>query len=392
MGGLRFLTAGESHGPGLLAILEGMPAGLALLAEDIDRDLARRQHGYGRGGRMKIEQDRAEIVSGVRHGRTLGSPIGLRIANRDWENWRIAMAVEPVDAAEASRKSVTRPRPGHADLPGALKYDTHDARNVLERASARETTARVALGAICRRLLGEFGIEVRSHTVALGPAAPAAGAPERTWEEIGAAEGSPLRCADPELEPRMIAAIDAAKAAGDSIGGAFEVVARGVPPGLGSMRQWDERLSAILLMAIGSIPSIKGVVIGAGEGAPAAQGSGFHDPIGYDATTRRFTRPSNHAGGIEGGMSNGEEIRVRALVKPLSTLPRALPSVDLVSKEAFVAQVERTDVTAIAAAGVVGEAMTAYVLARAFLEKFGGDSVPEIARNHAAYLEALRQF
>src|SRR5262245_61362284 len=281
MGRLRFLTAGESHGPGLLAILEGMPAGLALLAEDIDGDLARRQHGYGRGGRMKIEQDRAEIVSGVRHGRTLGSPIGLRIPNRDWENWRVAMAIEPVEGPEAARKSVTRPRPGHADLPGALKYGTHDAREVLERASARETTARVAVGAICRRLLREFGVEVRSHTVALGPVTSGPAAPEKTWEEIGAAEGSPLRCADADLEKKMVQAIDAAKTAGDSIGGAFEVVAKGVPPGLGSMRQWDERLSAILLYAIGSIPSIKGVVIGAGEGAPAAHGSGFHDPIGY---------------------------------------------------------------------------------------------------------------
>jgi chorismate synthase len=392
MGGLWFLTAGESHGPGLLAILEGVPAGLALLAGDIDRDLGRRQQGYGRGGRMKIEQDRAEIVSGVRHGKTMGSPIGLRIANKDWENWRVAMAVEPVDAADALRKSVTRPRPGHADLAGALKYGTHDAREVLERASARETTARVAVGAICRRLLGEFGIEVRSHTVALGPAAASPAAPERTWEEIGAAEGSPLRCADPDLEKKMMQAVDAAKGAGDSIGGAFEVVAKGVPPGLGSMRQWDERLSSILLAAIGSIPSIKGVVIGAGEGAPAAHGSGFHDPIAYDAAEHRFTRSSNHAGGLEGGMSNGEEIRVRALVKPLSTLPRALPSVDLVTKETFEAQVERTDVTAIAAAGVVGEAMTAFVLARAFLEKFGGDSIPETARNHAAFLEALRRF
>src|SRR6185503_5529268 len=213
-GGLRFLTAGESHGPGLLAILEGVPAGLALLADDIDRDLARRQQGYGRGARMKIEQDRAEILSGVRHGRTIGSPIGLRIGNRDWENWRVAMAVEPVDAADAARKSVTRPRPGHADLAGALKYGTHDAREILERASARETTARVAVGAICRRLLGEFGIEVRSHTVTLGPAAASPSAPERTWDEIGAAEGSPLRCADPGLEKRMMQAVDAAKAAG----------------------------------------------------------------------------------------------------------------------------------------------------------------------------------
>ena len=390
MGTLRFLTAGESHGPGLLAILEGIPAALPLLAEDVDRDLARRQHGYGRGARMAIERDRAEIVSGVRHGRTLGSPIGLRIANRDWENWRVAMAVEPVDGKDADRRSVTRPRPGHADLAGALKYGTHDARNVLERASARETTARVAVGAICRRLLAEFGIEVRSHTAALGPESD--GGRERTWEEIGAAEGSPLRCADGDLENRMMTAIDAAKKAGDSIGGAFEVVAKGVPPGLGSMRQWDERLSALLLAAIGSIPSVKGVVIGAGEGAPAAQGSGFHDPIAYDAAERRFVRPSNHAGGIEGGMSNGEEIRVRALVKPLSTLPRALPSADLVTKERFDAQVERTDVTAIAAAGVVGEAMAAFVLARAFLEKFGGDSLAETARNHAAYLEALRAF
>ncbi|HET8945660.1 MAG TPA: chorismate synthase [Candidatus Polarisedimenticolia bacterium] len=392
MSGLRFLTAGESHGPGLLAILEGVPAALPLLAEDIDHDLARRQHGYGRGARMKIEQDRAEIVSGVRHGKTIGSPIGLRIANRDWDNWRVAMAVEPVAAEEAAKKTLTRPRPGHADLAGALKYGTHDARDVLERASARETTARVAVGAICRRLLREFGIEVRSHTLVLGPVAADPAARERTWEEIGAAEGSPLRCADPDLETKMMEAVDAAKKAGDSIGGSFEVVAKGVPPGLGSMRQWDERLSALLLAAIGSIPSIKGVVIGAGEGAPAAQGSGFHDPIGYDAGAGRFTRPSNHAGGLEGGMSNGEEIRVRALVKPLSTLPRALPSVDLVTKEAFEAQVERTDVTAIAAAGVVGEAMTAFVLARAFLEKFGGDAIPETARNHAAYVEALRRF
>ncbi|HEV8200599.1 MAG TPA: chorismate synthase [Candidatus Polarisedimenticolia bacterium] len=392
MSALRFLTAGESHGPGLLAILEGVPAALPLLAEDIDRDLGRRQHGYGRGARMKIEQDRAEIVSGVRHGKTIGSPIGLRIANRDWDNWRVAMAVEPVSAEDAAKKTLTRPRPGHADLAGALKYGTHDARDVLERASARETTARVAVGAICRRFLQEFGIEVRSHTLALGPAAADPSGRERTWEEIGAAEGSPLRCADPGLEKKMMDAVDAAKKAGDSIGGAFEVVARGVPPGLGSMRQWDERLSALLLAAIGSIPSIKGVVIGAGEGAPAAQGSGFHDPIGYDAAAGRFTRPSNHAGGLEGGMSNGEEIRVRALVKPLSTLPRALPSVDLVTKEAFEAQVERTDVTAIAAAGVVGEAMTAFVLARAFLEKFGGDSIPETARHHASYIEALRRF
>ncbi len=391
MGTIRFLTAGESHGPALMAILEGIPAGLPLLAADIDRELARRQHGYGRGGRMKIEQDRVEILSGVRHGRTLGSPIGMRIANRDWENWRTAMAIEPVEGDAAARKQVTRPRPGHADLAGALKYGTHDARDILERASARETTARVAVGAVCRTFLGAFAIEVRSHTVTLGTAGEEPGV-ERSWEAIGAAEGSALRCADPELERRMIALIDAAKASGDSIGGAFQVVARGVPPGLGSHRQWDSRLSARLMAALGSIPSIKAVAIGAGPEAAAARGSEFHDPIEYDTAERRFRRPSNHAGGIEGGMSNGEEIRVRVEVKPLSTLPRALKSADLITKEAFDAQVERTDVSAIAAAGVVGETMTAIVLADAFLEKFGGDSIPETARNHRGYLDALRAF
>jgi chorismate synthase len=388
---LRFLTAGESHGPGLVAILDGMVAGLDLVAADIDADLGRRQQGYGRGARMKIESDRAEVLSGVRHGKTLGSPIALRLANRDWENWRVAMAVEPVSADEATRKSLTRPRPGHADLPGALKYGTHDARNVLERASARETTARVAVGAICRRFLREFGMAVRSHTLTVGSATQPDDV-ERTWEEIGRAEGTSLRCADPDLERRMIEAIDAARAAGDSIGGAFEVAALGVPPGLGSMRQWDDRLGARLLGALASIPSIKGVASGAGALAPAASGSEFHDPIAYDRAARRFTRPTNHAGGVEGGMSNGEEIRVRAWVKPLSTLPRALPSADLVTKEHFEAQVERTDTTAIAAAGVVGEAMVAFVLAQAFLEKFGGDSLAETTRNHAAYLEALRAF
>jgi len=388
---LRLLTAGESHGQGLVAILEGIPSGLPVLAESIDKDLLRRQHGHGRGGRMKIEQDRAQILSGIRHGRTIGGPIALLIANRDWANWDKVMATGPVDAAETGLRALTRPRPGHADLAGALKHDTHDARDILERASARETAARVGAGAVARRLLEEFGIGVRSHTLSVGPAAHGMGV-TKSWEEIGAAEGSPLRCADPEVERRMIEAIDRARAAGDTIGGAFEVVARGVPPGLGSHRQWDTRLSARLMAAVGSIPSIKGVAIGEGDSAPTAQGTVFHDPIAWDAVGRRFSRSSNHAGGVEGGMSNGEEIRVRAWVKPLSTLPRALPSVDLVSKEAFVAQVERSDVTAIAAAGVVGEAMTALVLADAFLEKFGGDSLGETARNHAGYMQQLRDF
>ena len=388
---LRFLTAGESHGPALVAILDGIPADLPLTSEDIDRDLSRRQHGYGRGGRMKIEQDRAQILSGVRHGKTLGSPIGLLIQNRDWENWRTAMAIEPVEAPEAELKRVTRPRPGHADLAGALKYGTHDARDILERASARETTARVAVGAVCRAFLAAFDIGVRSHTTALGPVRQASGV-EKTWEEIGGAEGTPLRCADPDLERRMIEEIDRARKAGDSVGGAFQVVARGVPPGLGNHRQWDERLSAKLVSALASIPSIRGVTLGAGAEASGAVGSEFHDPIHYDAGARRFTRPTNHAGGIEGGISNGEEIRARVEVKPLSTLPRALKSADLVTKEAFDAQVERTDVSAIAAAGVIGEAMTAFVLAQAFLDKFGGDSLRETTRNHQAYLVALREY
>jgi chorismate synthase len=388
---LRLLTAGESHGQGLVALLDGIPSGLPILAEAIDRDLMRRQQGYGRGGRMKIEQDRAQILSGIRHGRTLGGPIALMIANQDWANWDKVMATGPVDPAAAADRALTRPRPGHADLAGALKHGTHDARNILERASARETAARVAAGAVARRLLEEFGIGVRSHTLSVGPAAHAAGV-SKSWDEIGAAEGSVLRCADPDVERRMVAEIDRAKAAGDTIGGSFEVVARGVPPGLGSHRQWDTRLSARLLAAVGSIPSIKGVAIGEGDAAPAAQGTVFHDPIAWDAAGRRFLRPSNHAGGVEGGMSNGEEIRLRAWVKPLSTLPRALPSVDLVTKEPFEAQVERSDVTAIAAAGVVGEAMTALVLADAFLEKFGGDSLAETARNHAGFVQQLRDF
>ena len=388
---IRLLTAGESHGQGLVALLDGIPAGLPILADAIDRDLARRQQGHGRGGRMKIEQDRAQILSGIRHGATIGGPIALLIANRDWANWEKVMATGPVDPAAAGDRALTRPRPGHADLAGALKHGTHDARDILERASARETAARVAAGAIARRLLDEFGIGVRSHTLSVGPAAHGAGV-SKSWEEVGAAEGSVLRCADPEVERRMVEEIDRAKAAGDTIGGSFEVIARGVPPGLGSHRQWDTRLSARLMAAVGSIPSIKGVAIGAGDTAPAAQGTVFHDPIAWDAAARRFTRASNHAGGVEGGMSNGEEIRVRVWVKPLSTLPRALPSVDLVTKEAFVAQVERSDVTAIAAAGVVGEAMTALVLADAFLEKFGGDSLAETARNHAGFLQQLRDF
>ena len=318
---LRFLTAGESHGPALVAILDGVPAGLPLLAEDIDAELKRRQHGYGRGGRMKIEQDRVQILSGVRHGRTLGGPIALTIANRDWTNWQKAMAIEPVELSETERKRVTRPRPGHADLAGALKYDAEDARDILERASARETTARVAVGAVCKKLLAQLDIAVASHTVALGSAILAPGR-ETRWEEIVAAEGSALRCADREVEQRMIEEIDRATRERDSVGGAFQVVARGVPPGLGSHRHWDLRLNARLAAAICSIQSIKAIAVGDGVEAAGRMGSEFHDEIHYDARARRFHRATNHAGGIEGGITNGEEIRVRVYVKPLSTLPR----------------------------------------------------------------------
>lgn len=388
---LRFQSAGESHGEGLTAILDGLPAGLPIDAAGIDRDLVRRQAGYGRGGRMKIEADAIRILGGVRHGRTLGGPIALHIANRDAPNWKKVMAVGPVPAADEAARALTRPRPGHADLAGALKYDTHDARDILERASARETAVRVAAGALAKQLLGAFGIEVLSHTVQVGGAMRVPGA-ATAWEAIAGAEGTALRVADPELERRMIEEIDRARAAGDSIGGAFEVVARGVPPGLGSHRQWDLRLSARLMAAVGSIPSVRAVALGDGEEAPGARGSTYHDPILYDEAARAFRRPTNRAGGVEGGMSNGEPIRLLARVKPLSTLPRPLPSADLVTKEPFEAQVERTDTIAIAAAGVVGEAMTALVLADAFLEKFGGDSLGEITRHHAGYLEQLRRF
>ncbi len=387
---LRFLTAGESHGPALVAILDGIPAGLSLNPGVIDHQLRRRMHGYGRGGRMRIEADQARILSGVRFGRTLGSPLSMVIENRDWAHWQTAMSLEKVPARSDARR-VTSPRPGHADLAGALKYGTHDARDILERASARETAARVAVGAVCRALLEDFGIEIASHTTSVGKAAVPSGL-DVAWRQIVAAEGSPLRCADRALERRMIREIDAARSRGDSVGGSFETVARGVPPGLGSHRQWDLRLSGVIAQALLSIPSVKGVEVGAGFSGARTRGSEVHDEIFYDRRKRAFTRKTNRAGGIEGGMSNGEEIRARAYVKPLSTLPRPLRSVDLVTKKAFGAAVERSDATAIAAAGVVGEAMLALCLASAFLEKFGGDSVRETRRNYRGYLRQIRSF
>jgi chorismate synthase len=390
VGVLRFLTAGESHGPALVAILDGVPAGVPLRPGDIQSQLRRRMGGYGRGGRMKIETDEIRILAGVRFGKTLGSPIALLIENRDFANWSAAMALESAPRGERARR-VTRPRPGHADLAGALKYGTHDARDVLERASARETAARVAVGAVCRSLLGRFGIEIASHTTSVGRAAAPA-TREAPWSRIVACERTALRCADPRLERRMIREIDAARARGDSVGGSFQVVARGVPAGLGGHRHWDLRLSGTLARVLLSIPSVKGVEIGSGFSNALARGSEVHDEIFYDARKRAFLRKTNRAGGLEGGITNGEEIRARAYVKPLSTLPRALRSVDLVSKKSFGAAVERTDATAIAAAGVIGEAMVAYSLAEAFLEKFGGDSLPETRRNFTGFLRQLRAF
>ncbi|MBI3447730.1 MAG: chorismate synthase [Acidobacteria bacterium] len=391
---MRFLTAGESHGPLLTVIVDGLPAGLPVEAAAIDRDLKRRQMGYGRGGRMKIESDAARITGGVRHGRTLGGPVSLAIDNRDFASWSIAMSPEipPEGTAEQDLRRVTHPRPGHADLAGALKHDLHDARDVLERASARETAARVAAGALAKIFLREMGIKVLGHTVAVGEAALPRDR-HASWDEIASIpDDSPLRCVDVAVEASMMVEIDAAQRAKDSVGGAFQIVARGVPPGLGSSRQWDTRLEARLARAVMSIQAIKAVEIGEGVAAASLRGSAVHDEIFYDAGVKRFFRRTNRAGGIEGGMSNGEEIRVTGFMKPLSTLPKPLRTVDLVTKEEAQAVVERTDTCAILAAGVIGEAMVALTIADTFLEKFGGDGVEETRRNLHTYLAQVREF
>ena len=388
---LRFTTAGESHGRALVAILEGLPAGLAINQELVDAELRRRQLGYGRGGRMKIERDHAEILNGVRHGLTLGSPITLLIENKDWPNWTNVMAAEPRDIAPEKSRRLKRPRPGHADLPGGLKYDVRDLRNILERASARETTARVACGAVAKQLLTSFGIEVRSHVIQLG------GIPEKplelTWNEIAAiADDAPLHCADAEVEQKMIALIDETRHQGDTLGGIFEVAARGVVPGLGSHTAWDLKLDGLLAQAVMSIPAVKAVSIGAGAEASSLPGSEVHDEIAYNSETREFIRETNRAGGLEGGITNGEEIRIRGHLKPLATLRRSLRSVDIDTKEEEAAACERSDVTAVPAAGVIGESMVALVLARALREKFGGDSLGEMKRNFDGYREQLRGY
>jgi len=382
------MTAGESHGPRLVAMVEGIPAGLPLLAADIDEDLARRQRGYGRGGRMKIETDRVEIQGGVRDGATLGSPIALAIENRDHQNWLDRMAPSPLPSPP---EPLTRPRPGHADLAGGLKYDRKDLRDVLERASARETAARTAVGAVAKKLLAAIGVDVFAHVVAIGGVR--ATKPALAPAELKArARASDLACADPEAEARMKDAIREAAHAGDTLGGVFEVVATGAPPGLGAHVQWDRKLDGRLAHALVSIQAIKAVEVGDGWDAAASRGSQVHDPIFYDAEAHRFVRQSNRAGGLEGGITNGEPVVCRAAMKPIATLKRALPSVDVRTKEAFDAAHERSDICAVAAASIVGEAMVAIVLCDAVLEKFGSDSMRELIRNVEGYRAQIEAF
>jgi chorismate synthase len=390
----RFTTAGESHGRALVAIVEGLPAGLPVDVELVNRELERRQWGYGRGGRMKIERDRAEVLSGVRHGRTLGSPVALQIENKDWKNWTGVMSAEPADpdvTPEEKMRRVKRPRPGHADLAGGLKYGARDLRDILERASARETAARVACGALARQLLSVIGVEIRSHVIQLGgiPAAPL----DVDWESIrDIPDDAPLRCADEGAQAAMVALVDEKRREGDTLGGVFEVVARGVVAGLGSHTSWEAKLDGRLARALMSIPAVKAVAIGAGVEAANLPGSQVHDEIGYDVESRSFTRPTNRAGGLEGGITNGEELRVRGFLKPISTLRRALNSVDIETKAEESAAFERSDVTAVPAAGVIGEAMVALTLAEAAREKFGGDHVEEMRRNFEAYREQMRNY
>ncbi len=390
---LRYFTSGESHGEALVAFLSGLPAGLEVDQAFVDRELWRRQQGYGRGGRMKIETDRAHFLSGVHHGKTIGSPIAVMLANRDWQNWKESLPVETGDPEK--HKRVASPRPGHADLAGALKYDFAEARYVLERASARESAARVAIGALAKLLLRELGVEVLSHVIAVG--AVSIVDREVSWEQIeplSRRDEVLLSCADPQVEQQMKEEVDKVLRAGDSVGGVFEIVARHVPPGLGSYVQWDERLDAQLAAAVMSLQAVKAVEIGSGIQAAYSAGSAVHDEIGYEraAGFAGFTRTRNNAGGLEGGVSNGQEIRVRGYLKPISTLRRPLQSVDFATREPVKAAYERSDVCVVPAAGVAGEAMVALTLARCALEKFGGDSVRETKRNFQGYLEQLKNY
>jgi chorismate synthase len=389
---LRYFTAGESHGEALLAFVSGLPAGLRVDAVFLDRELWRRQQGYGRGGRMKIETDKVHILSGVRHGATIGSPVAILLENKDWKNWQESLPVEAGDSTK--HKRVASPRPGHADLAGALKYNFTEARYVLERASARESAARVAVGGMAKLFLRELGIEVLSHVVAVGSAALKKDA---SWDQIQALSQRNevlLNCADPEAEQQMKEEVDKVLKTGDSVGGIFEVVAHKVPPGLGTYAQWDERLDGLLAGAVMSLQAVKAVEIGAGVTAAASPGSAVHDEIGYGAKAgfTGFTRARNNAGGIEGGVSNGEDVIVRGYLKPISTLRRPLQSVDFASRVPVKAAYERSDVCVVPAAGVAAEAMVALTLARCALEKFGGDSMTETLRNFRGYLEQVKNY
>src|SRR6476619_6906124 len=388
---LRFTTAGESHGAAIVSILEGMVAGLPLVAADVDSELARRQQGYGRGRRMQIESDHAEFLSGVRAGETLGSPIAMLIQNRDWKNWQDIMDPAPREGDPERKRQVTRPRPGHVDLAGMLKYDRDDARDVLERASARETTARVAAGAICRKLLSEFGISIGSHLVELGGII--AELPDELPPDINAvSDASQVRTLDSRAEAAIIARIDEAKKAGDTLGGVCEVLCTGLPIGIGSHVSWDRKLDGRIGAAMMSIPAVKGVGIGIGFDAAKNPGSAVHDEIlsgGESARTANLRRRTNRAGGLEGGMTTGEPLVVRVAMKPISTLMKPLATVEMKTGEAASAVAERSDVTAVPAMGVIAEAMLAFVVAQGMIEKFGGDSLGEMRRNFDGYVSQI---
>ncbi len=388
----RFVTAGESHGQALIAWVSGVPAGVPIDFEFLQGELHRRQLGYGRGGRQKIEKDRVEALAGIRHGQTIGAPIALRIENRDWANWEKTLPVEDAPGSEDARRPLTAPRPGHADLAGAMKFNFHDARYILERASARETAARVAAGAIAKLYLRQFDCHVLSHVISVGKAGLGRAA---SWSEIQAICAnldSPLRCVDPAAELKMKDEVDLVHRAGNTVGGIFEVVAHNVITGLGSHAQWDEKLDARLAQAVMSIQAVKGVEIGAGILAATSYGSEVMDEIGYDEAAGRFTRPTNRAGGLEGGITNGEDVIVRGYLKPISTLRTPLGTADMVTKQAISAAYERSDVCVVPAGGVVGEAMVSVVLAQAMIEKFGGDSLGETRRNFDGYRKQLKEF
>jgi chorismate synthase len=387
---MRYLTAGETHGPQLTAIIEGLPSNLTILAEEINFQLARRQKGYGRGLRMQIEKDTIQIAGGIRHGKTTGAPVALVVENRDWAHWTKVMSIEPVEEGDEGKRRVNRPRPGHADLNGGLKYNQRDLRNILERSSARETTIRVAVGAIARTFLAEFGIKVAGQVIRIGDVV-AARQDLPLDELIRITEESPVRVADKDAEERMVAAIDAAKADGDTLGGIVEVIIEGVPVGLGSHVQWDRKLDGRIAQAVVSIQAFKGVEFGIGFEAAEQPGSKVHDEILYNAPDG-FERRTNRAGGLEGGMTTGEPIVVRGVMKPISTLYKALQSVDIDTKEVFTAQIERSDTCAVPAAGVIMENVVAWEVAQAFLEKFGGDSMEEIRRNYNSYLEQVKEY